>query len=124
MYIYCSGPLSHSDPEVEKQRAVDIIKAGAEVYKRGHVPIVPHFSIFTHTHIDLEYRDWLSIDLKWIEKCDALLYLNKNGDRSVGCFAEIGFAHERGMAIYRSLDQIPNLVSGDPEEINIGDGRL
>ena len=103
MIIYVSGPYSLGDQTENIRRACF---AGAEIKRKGHIPLVPHLSHLWHL-IDPHPREyWLEIDLALLTVCDALLRLD---GKSEGADLEVEEAKKLCMIIYNSLENIPNV---------------
>ena len=48
----------------------------------------------------------MELDFVWIRKYDALFLI----ERSPGADREVAFAEARGMTIYRSMDEVPEIM--------------
>ena len=106
-YIYISGPYSSDRPEevfLNVQRAEEAAKA---VLLKGHVPFCPHtMTCGWETDHRLRYEDFLRMDLAWIARCDWFLYLRP----SPGADQELAKARARGMAVFDSVDEVPEVA--------------
>ncbi len=108
MFIYVAGPLSaqtFTGMEEKANAAADIATA---LLKKGHQPFLPHLSLYWDrraraTGVDISYEEWLELDFKWIENCDALFYIAP----SPGTDRELAHAEAKGIPVYRSLDEVP-----------------
>ena len=99
--VYVSGPLSAGDWMVNLRAAVD---AAEDLSRRGHVPYVPHLSMFWHLLYSHPHEFWLALDREWLEVCDAVLRLP--GD-SEGADLEVAWARELGKPVYTDVAQFP-----------------
>lgn len=105
MRIYVAGPYtaSHSrDIQKNVNKAIDI---GIELVRKGHYPYIPHLThyIDIRPHCDLDWKDYMRLDDKWLEACDALYYISS----SKGADIELLAAKKRGLKIYTSLEDVP-----------------
>ena len=91
MLIYIAGPLSAPTEEQRLANVYRAIDAGLAVYRKGHIPFIPHLS------------HWVAIDDAWLRECDALLYLGS----SRGADIELQRAIDLGLDIYFTLEAIP-----------------
>jgi len=87
------------------QAAVDL---GIALYQKGHYPYVPHLTHFVdlraqQSGIKMEWEDYISWDLPWLEACDALFYMR----RSKGADLELEVARTLGKTIFTSLEEVP-----------------
>ncbi len=87
------------------QAAVD---AGIAIFQCGHFPYVPHLTHYIdlrakQTGITLKWEDFISWDLPWLERCDALLYLGS----SKGADIERRLAEKLGKRIFASIKEVP-----------------
>jgi hypothetical protein len=109
--IYVAGPLS-ADSDVERVRNVTrAIAAGVRILKMGYVPFIPHLTHYVDVWavgqgIRISKEDYLQWDCEWLRCCDALLYLGS----SPGADRELELAQRDGIAVYRSIEEIPSLA--------------
>ena len=86
------------------------IKAGAEVWRKGHYPFIPGLDFMVYLELDGDYGEGLELpytaSLEWVRRCDSLLVHNGVED-SPGVKLEIEEALRIGKKIYASLDDIP-----------------
>ncbi len=110
MKIYIAGPLTaDANKEIAKNIMV-AVDAALEVNNRGHTPLVPHLSWFILeraliTGARIDYEDFMRWDLELLDVCDAMLFLAP----SPGANREYKHAMKRGMKIYHSVEEIPNV---------------
>jgi len=69
LWVYISGPYTKDDPVVNSRNA---ITAGDQVLAAGHVPIIPHLSIFWHILFPKPWETWIDYDIELIQRCDIL----------------------------------------------------
>lgn len=93
MRVYIAGPYTKGDIALNIRHAIE---AGDEVLKLGHTPYIPHLNHFWHLVCPGAYKQWLALDLKWLETCHALIRLP---GESVGADKEVVFALEHGMIV-------------------------
>lgn len=100
MYIYVAGPYTNGAPDGNVRAAVD---AAEQLRKMGHTPFVPHLNFLwgmVHQH---GYEYWMDWCLEWVDRCDALLRIDGH---SPGGDREVKYAHEQGMPVYESVDEV------------------
>lgn len=108
MLIYIAGPLSAPTEEQRLANVYRAIDAGLAVYRKGHIPFIPHLSHWADRRAEelglpMEWEDWMAIDDAWLRECDALLYLGS----SPGADIELQRAMDLGLDIYFTLEAIP-----------------
>ncbi|MFA6046843.1 MAG: DUF4406 domain-containing protein [Phycisphaerales bacterium] len=96
-HIYIAGPYTGGDVAVNVGKAVGVGDALAE---SGAVPFIPHLSHFWHLLWPHEWEFWLTQDLAWLAKCDALLRLP---GASPGAEREIAEAERLGLPVFRTV---------------------
>ena len=100
MRVFISAPYTKGDP-VDNTRGVILI---AELLcKMGHVPFVPHLTLFWHFLEPHEPQFWYDYDNEWLKVCDAVLRLP--GD-SVGADNEVKLAQSLGIPVYYSVGDL------------------
>jgi nucleoside 2-deoxyribosyltransferase len=97
--IYVAGPYT-ADPERCTLEAMDAADALEDA---GYVAFIPHLSHFRHQRRPRDYRHWMTVDLAWLAKCDALLRLPGH---SPGADEEVAFAQGRGLPVFHSLHDL------------------
>jgi hypothetical protein len=110
MKIYIAGPYtpattdSHDAPRLAHRNVVRAIRAGIQVFEKGHIPFIPHLTHFIHLemkrHLPAEF--YRSYDMVWLRYCDALLYLG----HSRGAERELEYARKRNLKIFRAIEEI------------------
>lgn len=97
--IYIAAPYSKGVPD---KVMVDVIDAAEALAAAGWAPFIPHTMTFLwavrHQH-PVEY--WYAFDLEWLRACDALVRLP---GESKGADAEVAFALNLGLAVYRTVE--------------------
>lgn len=107
--IYIAGKYSATTEEVVSYNVDRAIEAGLEIYKRGHIPFIPHLTKMVSDFNrmldfpDLKWEEYMAWCLEYLKRCDALFYLSS----SKGADIELIYAQKRGMKVYFSLDDIP-----------------
>lgn len=109
MKIYVAGPLTAKSKLGEEQNALHAIKIGIEVFKKGHIPYIPHLTILVErAGLSLSKKDWVEKwDKPWLEVCDAILIIGW----SDGVEQEVEIAGKNRLIMYRSIDEIPDMLS-------------
>lgn len=110
MKIYIAGPYSAKNESEMENNSNKAIDAGIEVYKKGHIPFIPHLTHWVDrrcksTNVSLEYEDYIQWDIEWLKTCDALIYLGS----STGVDQELKIAEDYGKPVFRSLNEIPSI---------------
>ena len=92
MRVYISGPISGDPHYVEKfARAAALLKRrGIEYVNPAWLPSVAP---------GLSWADYMKLDLKLIDLCDAIMFL-KGWASSAGCCKEAVYAKSKGLPVY------------------------
>ena len=104
--IYVAMPYSAPYPEMIEANVARAIAVGLEIYKKGHIPFIPHLSQLIETYaqehgIQMSYDDYMELDDAWRMECDATYY-----EPSPGADIEKIRSWEEGQRIYYNLDEI------------------
>lgn len=91
--VYVAGPYTTPDPCENTHRAVEVANGISDVCW----PLVPHLSHFWHTMTPRPYAFWTSLDLVYLERCDAMLRIP---GESPGADGEVAFALEHGIPVF------------------------
>lgn len=100
MRVYVSGPYTAPDPVENTHKA---ILAADELMDNGFIPYVPHLTMTWHLVKPRPYEDWMTIDLAFVEVCDAVLRIpgaSSGGDR------EVTYAQSLGIPVYHSIVEL------------------
>jgi len=105
--IFVAGPYGDNEPkeiiEENVRRARDI---GKELALKGHFPFIPHTMLHGwETDQRFTIQHFKDIDFKWLSFCDALYFISS----SKGADIERGIAQEKGIIIYTSLSEVPDV---------------
>lgn len=96
-----------------------MIRFGLDVLQAGFDPFVPAFDhLFWMVMDDGEFITEQNIkrySKAWLAVCDALI-LTPNWQKSPGTIAEIKFAEERGIPVFKSLDELIKAVKEGKDE--------
>ena len=109
MRVYIAGPYTKGDVALNVRAAID---AANYIANQGHIPFVPHLTHFWHMVAPRVYKDWLRIDMAWLEQSEAVLRLHgeSNGaDREIERAISLGLPTlylSDGVLTSKSLDQI------------------
>jgi len=101
--VYISGPYSAPDREGEDQNIRYAAAAAAEYLRKGYAAFCPHTMT---AQIDREFNgskligwdDWLTFDLYWLAKCDAI-HMLPGWRESKGAMLEYMAAKALGLEI-------------------------
>jgi hypothetical protein len=117
MWIMIAGPYTAPTAEERARNLARLHGAAAEVLGRGHVPIVGLSAALPLLGEDTTDPDRhaavMRLSLALAERCDALLLLA----RSPGAEREAQAFRGRGLAVYRSIEEIPGQAVPNNEEI-------
>src|SRR5262245_28930337 len=112
MLIVVAGPYS---ADTEEQKAENINKmniAAAEVYRKGHIPVIGvNAALFVAEKLnDLPKNKVINeISFAIVERCDAILVIGE----SPGVNAERDIIKSKGLPVYYSLEEIPQIKTAD-----------
>jgi hypothetical protein len=104
MKVYIAGPYSHPDPVINTRNA---IRAADILVEKGHIPYIPHLTMFWHLVSPHRLEFWYEYDKVWLRFCNAVLRLP--GD-SKGADDEMALATSLGLPIYHDFNEIPEGV--------------
>lgn len=110
MIIYISGPYSAPTQAQVWNNVFAATDAGVEIREKGHYPLVPHLydefdAMAKLKGTNFTWQDYIDMDLAFLERCDALLYLGS----SKGADIELARAKELGLPIFYSVDEVPDV---------------
>ena len=112
MIIGVAGPYSALTEE-QRQKNLDAMnEAAARVLEKGHIPIIgmnAALPVVSIANIEDKYKATMDISLTVIDKCDAILIIGE----STGVSKERDLVKSKGLPIYHSLDEIPDLICKD-----------
>jgi hypothetical protein len=91
--VYIAGPYSKPDPCENTHEAIAV----ADRLLDCCAPLIPHLSHFWHTMSPKPYPEWLTLDLEYLRRCDAVL---RFGGPSSGADGEVDFALELGIPVF------------------------
>ncbi len=109
MLIAVAGPYS---AETEEQKAINLKAmntAAAAVYKKGHIPVIGvNASLLVADELPGEDRKKVISDISFavVNRCDAILIIGS----SPGADHEKKLLEEKGMPVYYSIDDIPEVI--------------
>ncbi|HAS43478.1 MAG TPA: DUF4406 domain-containing protein [Microscillaceae bacterium] len=111
MWIMIAGPYTHGskDQEVWKRNHIYMNEFAYEVYKKGHVPIIgvnAALPIIEAVGFDKFEELMMPISLEVAQRCDAILRV---GGASNGADKEVAVFQRKGLPVYYSLEEIPNI---------------
>lgn len=98
--IYISGPLSTGNRQENVKKACD---CALELIKLGYSPYCPHLTDYLDPDDSLGHATWMECDLLWVEVSDAVLRLP---GESKGADMEVAKAHEMGIPVYNSIEEL------------------
>ncbi|MFD0939542.1 DUF4406 domain-containing protein [Pedobacter boryungensis] len=118
MMILIAGPYrggTNDDPILIKKNLDKLESVALPLFRKGHIPIIGEWVALPLMHLagskEIGDSAWDEIQYpvahRLLEKCDAVLRLE---GASKGADNDVRIAQERGLKIYYSLDEIPNLL--------------
>jgi hypothetical protein len=113
MWIMVAGPYrsDSSDPAVWAQNLRTLNKSAYAIFQKGHVPIIGvNLALpVIESAGQAAYRTiMMPLSLSLTERCDAVLRIE---GVSQGADDEVETFLARGLAVFRSVDEIPNAYS-------------
>ncbi|MFX1439430.1 MAG: DUF4406 domain-containing protein [Promethearchaeota archaeon] len=110
MKIYVAGPYTAESMEQIEENVQIAIDAGIHIWKKGHFPLIPHLLHWVDLRASeigapMDWKDYMLWDAPWLDHCDALYLLAE----SKGALIELERASEKGLVIFRSLEEIPSV---------------
>lgn len=93
-FVYVAAPYTQGDVARNVKRAID---CGDWLLNHGYTPFIPHLTHFWHMQHEHLYPEWLAYDIRWMEKCDAVLRLDGPSD---GADREVRRAQAFGIPVY------------------------
>ena len=95
-WVYVAGPITKGTPSGVLRDAID---AAQELYGHDCLPYIPHLDIITDLVYPRSWDEWLAIDLKIVERCDAVFRLP---GESPGARKEVTHAGRMGIPVFRT----------------------
>ena len=113
MRVFIAGPLTDKDSKRQLKNVEFAIRQGIEVFKRGHIPLIPHLTHYVDEMTEaLTYDDYIKWSTELLKLCDCMLYL---GD-SKGANIELKMAKSLYIQVFYSIDDIPDLKGGEIDD--------
>jgi hypothetical protein len=111
MWIMIAGPYrsGSSDPAVWSNNLRKLNSSAVAIFQKGHVPIIGvnmALPIIDSAGQEFYETIMLPLSLCLTERCDAILRIE---GKSIGADAEVDRFRARGLRVFQSLDEIPNL---------------
>src|SRR3989339_95394 len=118
MMILIAGPYrggTNDDPLLIKKNLDKLESVALPLFRKGHIPMIGEWVALPLMHLagSKEIGDSIWDEIQYpvahrlLEKCDAILRLE---GASKGADNDVRIAKERGLKIYYSLDEIPDLI--------------
>lgn len=118
MMILIAGPYrggTNDDPVLIKKNLDKLESVALPLFKKGHIPMIGEWVALPLMHLagSKEIGDSIWDGIQYpvahglLEKCDAVLRIE---GVSNGADQDVRIAKERGLKIYYSLDEIPDLT--------------
>ena len=118
MITYVAGKYNAPNDGAKLYNTNQAIDKGIELYegsKHQIYPLIPHFTHWMEKRMDYLHMPprenfyWYQFDNLIIPKCDGLLKISKDGE-SKGADAEEALATKLGLPIYRTVDEVLNVL--------------
>ena len=111
MWIMVAGPYrsGSSDPAVWAQNLRTLNTSAYAIFQKGHVPIIGvnlALPVIESAGEEAYGTIMMPLSLSLAERCDAVLRI---GGVSQGADEEVETFLERGLTVFRSVDEIPNV---------------
>lgn len=107
--VYIAGPYSAPTLEEREANTKRAARATVDVMLKGHDAHCPHCA----THLpdviaggNMDYERWMRLDFGIIEHWATALYVVAS---SPGTDREVAFAVARGIPVWRSIDEVPEV---------------
>lgn len=97
--VYVAGPITLGDLTMNVRKGMVI---GDWLLNNGFSPFIPHLTHFWHLLFPHEIDRWYAYDKQWLGRCDCLIRLP---GESKGADAEVEFAKDRGIKVFRNPEQ-------------------
>jgi hypothetical protein len=118
MMILIAGPYrggTNDDPVLIKKNLDKLESVALPMFRKGHIPIIGEWVALPLMHLagskEIGDNIWDEIQYpvahRLLEKCDAVLRLE---GASKGADNDVRIAKERGLKIYYSVDEIPDVT--------------
>lgn len=104
MRVFISAPLSIGDQFANVRAAIEAADA---VLRGGHTVYLPHLTAFWHLVHPHSRAEWLDLDKRWLEVCDAVLRLP---GQSKGADIETAFARALGIPVVTSVEELASIT--------------
>jgi hypothetical protein len=113
MWIMIAGPYraGSSNPSVWAANLHELNRAACAIFQKGHVPIIGvNLAVPIIEHAGEEHYDeiMMPLSLQLTDRCDAVLRM---GGVSEGADEEVRRFEQRGLKVFRSLEENPDLLS-------------
>ena len=116
MLIMIAGPYRSGAPDAATRAANlrALNEAAWAVFELGHMPVVgvnmalPIIDVAGDEHYD---DVMMPLSLALAERCDAVL---RTGGASTGADQELACFRDRGLPVYRSIDEVPSNTDAEP----------
>ena len=97
MRVYVAGPLTHGDRMKNIRAAIEV---GESLRSYGHHPFVPHLNDLWQLVYPQTWKEWMRIDLAWVEVSQALVRIP---GYSRGADEEWSHAIKHGVPVFDSV---------------------
>jgi hypothetical protein len=112
MLIAVAGPYSANTEQERKRNLLAMNQAAAQVMRLGHIPVIGVNAALSVVDLMEEanrYEAIMAISLALVDRCDAILMIGE----SPGANLERDLIVARGLPVYYSIDEIPDVAPAD-----------
>ncbi len=108
--IYIAGPYTGATPHDVDRNIINAREMAHEAMKKGWFPITPHMNTAGFERVAPEITEKFIVDgyLEILSRCDAVL-MCPNWERSGGSVKEYHYAKEKGINVYESVQNLPDM---------------
>jgi len=117
MLILIAGPYrsgTNDDPELIQKNLNNLEAMALPIFKKGHVPMIGEWVALPLMHLagskkmgdDIWNEIQYPVAHRLLEKCDAVLRI---AGESKGADQDVEIAKQRGLKVYYSLSEIPEM---------------
>jgi nucleoside 2-deoxyribosyltransferase len=104
-FIYVSGPITKGMMDLNCRNGILVAE---RLRQLGFVPFCPHVSIIWNMVTPVPYEGWMTMDLAWVERCDAVLRMP---GESPGADREVAHALAQGKPVFYSVEALQDYVA-------------
>jgi hypothetical protein len=108
-YVYLSGPISARNGYSLEANVAAALDVYLECLRLGILAFCPHLIAGYPSHLGIPYDVWMEVDLATIDRCTALLMLDR-WDTSPGAIREKAYAESKGLPVYFTVAELDHAL--------------